>query len=70
VQQEVSGKSFVYVKAEGEEGLMAKKTYVETGESYEGNIIVTKGLTGAEEIIIDGARGLSDKELIKIQGDS
>ncbi len=70
VQQEVSGKSFVYIKAEGEEGLMAKKTYVETGESYEGNIIVRKGLTGAEEIIIDGARGLNDKELIKIQGNS
>ncbi len=70
VQQEVSGKSFVYVKAKGEEGLMAKKTYVETGESYQGNIIVINGLTGAEEIIIDGARGLSDKELIKVQGES
>jgi membrane fusion protein, multidrug efflux system len=67
VQQEVSGKSFVYIKAEGEEGEMAQKVYVETGESYEGYIIVTKGLNGNEEIIMDGARGLSDKELIKVQ---
>lgn len=67
VQQEVSGKSYVYIKAEGEDGLMAKKTYVETGESYEGNIIITEGLKGDEDIIIDGARGLSDKELIKVQ---
>jgi membrane fusion protein, multidrug efflux system len=67
VQQEVSGKSFIYIKAEGEEGAMAQKVYVETGESYDGNIIVTKGLNGNEEIIMDGSRGLSDKELIKVQ---
>ncbi|MFK7810236.1 MAG: efflux RND transporter periplasmic adaptor subunit [Saprospiraceae bacterium] len=66
VQQDVSGKSFVYVNEKGDEGPMAKKVYLETGESYEGNIIITEGLKGDEEIIVDGARGLSNGDLIKI----
>ena len=66
IQQEVSGKNYVYVKEEGKEGLIAKKVYVETGESYQGNIVITEGLKGGEELIVDGARGLNDKELIKI----
>ena len=67
VQQEVSGKDFVYVKGDGDEGILAKKVYIETGESYEGDIIITNGLEGGEEIIVDGARGLAENELIEIK---
>ncbi len=67
VQQEVSGKSYVFVKANGPEGLLAKKVYVETGESVDGDIIITEGLIGEEEIIMDGARGLSENELIEVK---
>ncbi len=66
VQQEVSGRSFVYIKGENEEGAFAKKVFVETGESYEGEIIITSGLNGGEEMIVEGARGLAMNELIKI----
>ncbi len=66
VQQEISGKNFVYVKSEGDEGALAKKVYVETGESFEADIHITSGLEGDEEIIIDGARGLTDNELIQV----
>lgn len=66
VQQEVSGRSYVYVKGVGGEGDHAKKVYVETGESYNGEIIITSGLKGKEELIVDGARGLANNELIKI----
>jgi len=67
VQQEVSGKDYVFVKKEGEEGAMAEKIYVTTGESYDGNIIILEGLKGGEEIIVSGARGMVDEALIKIQ---
>jgi membrane fusion protein (multidrug efflux system) len=67
VQQEVGGKSYVFVKTDGEEGPVAKKMYVKTGESYKGEVVIAKGLTGEEEIIIDGARNLSANELITIQ---
>lgn len=67
VQQEVTGKDFVYIKKDAPEGAAAQKVYVETGESYEGNIVITKGLNGGEEIIMDGSRGLTENELLEIQ---
>lgn len=66
VQQEVSGKDYVFIKTDGGEGPMAKKVYVETGESYEGKIIVVNGLEGGEELIVEGARGLAENELIEV----
>ena len=53
VQQEVSGKDYVFIKAAGEKGAIAKKIYVETGENYNGEVIITSGLTGGEEMIMD-----------------
>jgi len=67
ILQEVSGKNYVYVKADGAEGPMARKVYVETGESFEGEIVILEGLLGTEEIIADGARSLTDNDLIKIE---
>lgn len=66
VQQEVSGRSYVFVKDENNEGAYAKKVIVETGNSYEGNIIITSGLKVGEDIIVTGARGLANNEQIKI----
>ena len=66
VQQEVSGRSYVYIKGKNGEGDFAKKIIVETGESYNGEIIIVTGLEGTEELIVDGARGLANNELIKI----
>ncbi|MEM9821987.1 MAG: efflux RND transporter periplasmic adaptor subunit [Bacteroidota bacterium] len=66
VQQEVSGKDYLFIKSDGSEGAIAKKVYVETGESYEGEIIITSGLQGGEKLITDGARGLAENELIEV----
>lgn len=67
IQQEVGGKDFVFVKATGEEGATtAKKVYVKTGKSYQGDIVVEEGLDGTEELIMDGARGLADGQPIKV----
>lgn len=67
VQQEVTGKSYVFVVGSGEAGTLAKKKYIQTGESYEGNVIITEGLNEGEELILEGARGLTDEEPIKIE---
>jgi len=67
VQQEVGGKSYVFVHTEGPDGPMAKKAYVTMGESYNGEIVITSGLQGDETLIVDGAIGLSDKELIEVK---
>jgi membrane fusion protein (multidrug efflux system) len=66
VQQEVGGRNFVLIRDEVPTGPIARKVYVETGESYEGEIEVVKGLKGNEVIIVEGARGLTDQEPITI----
>lgn len=66
VQQEVSGERYVFVTASTEEGTIAQKKVVEIGESYNGKVIITRGLEGNEQLIMEGARGLSDGQLIEI----
>lgn len=66
VQQEVTGKNYVYVKGDGSEGAYAKKIYVETGERSDGNVIITEGLKFGDQIIIEGSRGLAENELIEL----
>ncbi|WP_235297852.1 efflux RND transporter periplasmic adaptor subunit [Portibacter marinus] len=67
VQQEISGKDYIFVVEEGENGFISKKNYVTTGPTFENQIVIEDGLEGGEKIIIEGARGLSNNEPIKIQ---
>lgn len=67
VQQEIGGKDYVFVKKDTPEGTIAQKVYVKTGKSYQGEIIVTEGLKGDEVLIDQGARGISDQDLIQVQ---
>ncbi|MEM1219890.1 MAG: efflux RND transporter periplasmic adaptor subunit, partial [Bacteroidota bacterium] len=67
VQQEVGGKNYVFVHADGPDGAMAKKVYVTMGESYNGEIVIKSGLEGNETLIVDGAIGLTDQELIEVK---
>ncbi len=67
VQQEVSGKEYVFVLERGERSALARKMYVETGDSYGGNIIITEGLSGGETLIVEGARGLADQQPIRVK---
>lgn len=67
VQQEVGGKNYVFTIQNNDKGTVAQKVYVKIGKSYGGDIIITDGLTGGEELIVDGARGLGENEIIEIQ---
>lgn len=67
IQQEISGEDYVFVKAEGSEGPIAKKAYVEKGERVENNVIITEGLKPGDQLIVEGARGLSEGELIEVE---
>jgi RND family efflux transporter MFP subunit len=67
IQQEVSGKSYVFIKNEGEKGAIATKIYVTISETYEGETYVSEGLKGNETFIIKGSRDLKDGELIEIK---
>ena len=67
VQQEVSGKSFVYLSVDTPEGAVARKRYVETGDTYDGQVIITDGLTGEELLITRGARSISEGQLLEAE---
>lgn len=64
VQEEVSGKRYIYlVDTEGEEP-RASKRYVEIGESYNDEVVIETGLTGDEILIVNGARNITENEVI------
>lgn len=67
VQQEIGGKSFVYIVTEKTGNLYAKKVYVKTGESYDNTIQIKDGLKEGDELVILGARGLAENDLLQIQ---
>lgn len=67
VQQEIGGKSFVYVVTEKTGNLYAEKVYVKTGESYANTIQIKEGLKDGDELVILGARGLAENDLLQIQ---
>lgn len=67
IQQEVGGQKYVMTVGEGKGGVpQAVKVKVTTGESYDGKILVTSGLTGTEQVVDRGARGLGEGELLEI----
>lgn len=67
VQEEVGGNKYVFIVDESDEALTARKVYVQIGRTNnEGEVIITKGLEGNEQLIMDGARGLVDQERIDI----
>lgn len=66
VQQEVGGLFYVLTtKVEGDKTVAAKK-YVESGKSFDGNILIEKGLEAGDQIIMKGALGLTEGESVKI----
>lgn len=68
VQEEVGGRKFVMTVDYQDDGTpVSRKVYVQTGESYDGNVVITNGLSGEEILIDKGARGLADEEIIQIQ---
>lgn len=67
VQQEIGGKSYVYTISGSTNDLKATKTYISTGEVQDGKIIVTEGLTGQEQVILEGARMVVNNEAVEIK---
>jgi membrane fusion protein, multidrug efflux system len=64
LQQESNGKQFVFVKGGNGHNPVALKQYIEIEKIFEDKILVKSGLQVGDIIIRDGARGLSNNELI------
>lgn len=66
VQQEASGKHFVLTLEDGDQGLVAQKQYVTIGRSYDNQVLIEEGLAPNTPIILSGARGLANNELVRL----
>jgi RND family efflux transporter MFP subunit len=66
VQQEIGGRRYVLVAAPADEGYVARKVPVTIGEAFGGMVVVESGLDGGEQLITDGARGLTEGQEIEI----
>ncbi len=65
VQEEVSGMKYIFVVGKKDGKDIALKSYVSTGEGYQGDIIIEEGLSAGDKIIIDGARTVTNGDFIK-----
>ena len=58
---------YVFVVAEGETGLEAKKQNVKVGKSFKGVTEIIDGITKEQKVILLGSRQVADGEPLKIQ---
>lgn len=66
IQEEIDGQKYIYIIEDKKGESRARKIHIETGDSYQGNIVVTKGLKGNEVIVIAGGRALTEGTLVKL----
>jgi len=70
VQQDVNGNEFV-IKAKNEGDLIrAEKVIVDVNDVYESRALIDNGITHGDVLVKDGARLLSDGEMILVANDS
>lgn len=68
IQQEVSGDRYVYtIDRTVEEEPVAKKVYIETGESADNKIVISEGLQGGELVIAKGARNVIENQALILE---
>ena len=68
IQQEVTGKRFVYVVDNSDAKTpRAKKAYVDTGDSFDNKIVITEGLDGTESLVTNGGISLQPKAALIIE---
>lgn len=66
IQHEISGKPFVMAVKNGNK---SKKSYIEVGEEYNGQSVITSGINAGDTLITKGARSIIDGELIEFKMD-
>ncbi len=64
IQQEVSGKQYLYVAAKEGNQLMAQKAYVETGDAIDNIIEVKSGVKEGDNVVFEGARSISVGDIL------
>ncbi|HHB78742.1 MAG TPA: efflux RND transporter periplasmic adaptor subunit [Saprospiraceae bacterium] len=66
IRHDVEENAYVMVLGQKDGQYFAKKVIVQTGDAYDGQIIITEGLKESDVLIEKGASGLVDGELVKV----
>jgi len=66
LQQDLSGKDYVFTAQKTKAGWVAKKALVETGYSTESHTEIKSGLTAGDLIIENGARSIKEGDLLSV----
>ncbi|MGB3802045.1 MAG: efflux RND transporter periplasmic adaptor subunit [Lewinella sp.] len=66
IQQDADGRRFVFTARDEEGDIVARKTYIQTGESYNNRAVVNEGLQTGDRLITNGSRGLADGQPIAL----
>ena len=64
IQQEVDGKEYVFIAEKQGDDLVAKKAYVQKGETANGMVAITSGLNPEDLVIKLGARTVSEGDIV------
>lgn len=65
IQREKGGE-FVFIAAEKDGKLIAKRVNISRGDTYQGKTVIKEGLQGGEQLINEGFREVAENSLIKI----
>jgi len=65
IQEEVNGNKYVYTVDKSGDKPRAKKTTVQIGEAYEGQVVINQGLKSGDQIIIDGAKTVANGDIVR-----
>jgi membrane fusion protein, multidrug efflux system len=66
VQQDQKGNEYVFITVKNGNATVAKRVDVKTHLTTNNKTLITEGLKGTEEVIVEGARGLKDNDKIEI----
>jgi len=64
---DAGGAAYVFIIDKDGAKSRAKKVFVESGLSYKGQTMVKKGLDGSEELITEGSRSVTDREIVVVK---
>jgi RND family efflux transporter MFP subunit len=65
IQREKGGE-FVFIAAEKDGKLVAKRVNITRGDTYQGKTVIKEGLQGGEQLINEGFREVAENSLIKV----
>lgn len=66
VQEEISGQRYVYVMVEENNSFIAKKKYIDIGESFDEEVVIPIGLKENDLLITEGSRNIVANEPVQL----